>query len=48
MAFHALKRRQITEIYRVLERLVRFVARLALSIRKATKIHRMLEVVHLC
>jgi hypothetical protein len=47
MTLHALKRRQVTEIYRVLERLVRFVAGLTLSIRQTTEIHGMLEVRHL-
>lgn len=47
MTFHALKRRKITEIYRVLERLVRFVAGLTLPIRQTTKVDRMLEVLHL-
>jgi len=47
VTFHALKRRKITEIYRMLEWLVRFVAGLTLSIRQTAKVDRVLEVLHL-
>jgi hypothetical protein len=47
VTFHALERRKIAEIYRMLEWLVCFVAGLTLSIRQTAKVDRMLEVLHL-
>jgi len=43
MAFHALKHRDITEINRMLEGLVRLMAKLAFVIGKPSEINRMLE-----
>jgi hypothetical protein len=43
MAFDTLKHRNIAEIHRMLERLVRFVTRFALAFTETTKIHRVLE-----
>ena len=42
MAFHALKHRDVSEVNRVFERFVRFVARFALAIFKPAEINGML------
>ena len=44
MAFDALEHRNVAEVDRVTEALVRLVACLAFAIGEATEVHRMLEV----